>query len=246
MVTDEDVFIQHTDTDAPYARFAAGRLGIVQRHLSHSSSCRRLQHPQRPRGSVPRSRAPLWLSTTIRRLCCRLARGRRAPQTEPPACAVVRHSAPLVGWRRHNERKVPGQNWQSFTNCLADAFSNADATLTDRRARYGKPGSPKTRSALPTGSPANSSVSPTAAVPVKPRSRPPPTHPLWLRQDRAYQTAAAQFYALDYDQAHAGLSRRCADRASPWSQLARYSLLVFIFARLLSPDMCCRENQCKR
>ena len=46
--------------------------------------------------------------------------------------------------------------------------------------------------------------------------------PLWLQQDRAYQSAAAHFYATDYDAAVTGFRTIGADEASPWSPVSRY------------------------
>ena len=34
-------------------------------------------------------------------------------------------------------RKVAGSNWQSYDNCLSDAYGQADRTLADRAKRYG-------------------------------------------------------------------------------------------------------------
>ena len=48
------------------------------------------------------------------------------------------------------------------------------------------------------------------------------TWPELLRQDRAYQTAAAQFYRGEYDDAISGFERIGSDATSPWRGLAKY------------------------
>ncbi len=67
--------------------------------------------------------------------------------------------------------------------------------------------------------------------PGKPPASPPAPHlppvlpagtPLWLQQDRTYQLAAAQFYALDFDRAISSFRAIATDSASPWSVISRY------------------------
>jgi hypothetical protein len=48
----------------------------------------------------------------------------------------------------------------------------------------------------------------------------PPDAPAWLNQDRAYQQAAAQFYAKNYDDARARFKSIAADNGSPWRAAA--------------------------
>ncbi len=49
----------------------------------------------------------------------------------------------------------------------------------------------------------------------------PPNAPEWLKQDRAYQQAAAKFYQTDYDGAITRLNAIAADTSSPWHLIAR-------------------------
>ena len=216
---DQDVFIQHTDPDAPYARYAGGRLGIVQatfriRHLvvAFNTLSGRGLSPAEQSGAIA-------VDNHYNAYPAPEPDGGVTPSTEPPAGAA---SATLPHWPAgpdDNDRKVPGQDWESFTNCLADSFRNANATLADRRARYGKPGAPDTPEIADwiAGQQAvftNCSGAGQAPQPA------PANAPLWLRKDRAYQTAAAQFYALDYDQALAGfpitLPWQRPESASSW------------------------------
>jgi hypothetical protein len=131
-------------------------------------------------------------------------------------------------------RSVPGQNYDSFDNCLSDAFVNAARTLQARVASYGAKdpavldwvrGQDAVFSNCGDGKP------PEYYGPNKPTQPPPAPHapaavaadaPLWLKQDRAYQLAAAHFYALEFDAAIAGFRGIAADTKSPWSPIARY------------------------
>ncbi len=193
---DEDVFQQSSDPDAPYAKYVAGRLGLVDgayrvRHLVVAYNTMS-GHPL----TAAEQKAAIAVDDYYN--------GSGAGQSDDTG-----------------ERKVPGQDWQTFSNCLADSRRNADATLADRRARYGKPGQPDSAEIVNwmAGQQAVFSNCSDAGETPQPA---PANAPLWLRQDRAYQTAAAAFYALDYDTALADFRAIAADHASPWWPLARY------------------------
>jgi hypothetical protein len=111
---------------------------------------------------------------------------------------------------------VPGDQYERFSNCLDNAYANAASTLRARVASYGAKNSEV--SEWVRGQDAVFSNCPgTGSVP-----EPITSGSLWLRQDRAYQIAAAQFYSMDYASALAGFRAIAADHASPWSMLARY------------------------
>jgi hypothetical protein len=233
---DEVVFTQRTDPDAPYARYAAGRLGIVQptyrvRHLvvAYNTLSGRGLGPAEQSGAVA-------VDNHYNAYPAAPPDGSSTPHTEPPAnggaVALPFWSAAPDG----DDRKVPGQDWETFTNCLADAFSNANATLADRRARYGKPGAPDTP-ALTDWIAGQKAVFSNCGGPGQTPQPAPENAPLWLRQDRAYQTAAAQFYALDYDQALTGFRAIAGDRSSPWSLLARYLIARVYIRKATVPEV---------
>jgi hypothetical protein len=110
-------------------------------------------------------------------------------------------------------------------NCGDDAFRNAAATLVERGragasqddlrawvaaqdqvfANCSEPGPPKLKRAAP---------SIPAAVPA--------TAAPWMQTDRAYQIAAAEFYAGQFEAASADFLRIAGDRSSPWHRIAPY------------------------
>jgi hypothetical protein len=203
---DEDVFARHTDPDAPYAKYAAGRLGIVQgtyriRHLViayNTLSGRGLSPAEQSAAEAVENHYTTYPVQT--------------PANTDQTWGPVSGS---------NERAVPGQNYETFTNCLADAFNNASTSLADRRARYGKPGAADTPE-IADWIAAQRAVFSNCSGPGEIPQPVPANAPHWLRQDRAYQIAAAQFYALDYEDALAGFRAISADPTSPWAPLARY------------------------
>jgi hypothetical protein len=133
---------------------------------------------------------------------------------------VVRLQAPLPYEQRSaletTERRLA--NYQSFPNCLSDAYATAVRTLNARIARYG-PGSRDVQEwlrgqlAVFQNCGGGDLMLPAAA---------PPWADSLLQADRHYQIAAAHFYALRYEEA-AGLFRQIADdRTSPWQPYGRY------------------------
>lgn len=129
-------------------------------------------------------------------------------------------------------RTVPGSDYDSFTNCLDDAFATAAKTLAAREAQHGAkdPGVVewvRGQDAVFTncgGGAAHEYFGPGAAPkpPVVKQPAKLTNAPQWLARDRAYQLAATQFYALQFDDAAKSLAAIGADTSSPWSQTARY------------------------
>jgi hypothetical protein len=137
-------------------------------------------------------------------------------------------------------RNLPGEEYESFTNCLDNAFATAAHTLSSLTTTAGRTdpsviewtrGQDAVFSNCGDGKPApfyGSGKPPAPPLPPHLPATLPSSAPLWLQQDRAYQLAAAHFYALDFDGAIAGFRAIAADQASPWSVLSRY-----LIARIL-------------
>jgi len=120
---------------------------------------------------------------------------------------------------------LPG--YVAILNCGDDAFRNATAHLVER----GRAGA--SHDDLRTWVAAQDQVFANCSDP-QPWQRPPkPAGPFipaplpataasWMQQDRAYQIAAAEFYAGQFDAASAGFQRIADDRSSPWHGIAPY------------------------
>ncbi|HWC96184.1 MAG TPA: hypothetical protein VG456_05535 [Candidatus Sulfopaludibacter sp.] len=114
------------------------------------------------------------------------------------------------------ERKVPGEDYQFYVNCLEDAFTTAAATLQQRAAEWGA-ASPLTAEWLRGQDQVFQNCSGGPAIPKA-----------WaggnakLAADRDYQIAAAEMYAGQYDQARADFDRIAANRQSAWRDTSRY------------------------
>jgi hypothetical protein len=108
--------------------------------------------------------------------------------------------------------------YQFVTNCLDGTFASAAATGTARIDRYGA-GSPEVREWFRAQDAVLANCAGDAAVLPDPA---PPSADALTRADRAYQTAAAYFYAMEFDEAAKRFRQIAADTASPWRPYGRY------------------------
>ncbi|HJQ37422.1 MAG TPA: hypothetical protein VKB93_09805 [Thermoanaerobaculia bacterium] len=107
-------------------------------------------------------------------------------------------------------------SYSSFENCTNESFRKAMTVLRDRVARFGV-NSPAVQSWLEAQETVFSNCNQGEAVP-KPAD---PALPALIRYDRAYQIAAANFYAMKYDVARVQFLAIAANKSSPWWQTAR-------------------------
>jgi hypothetical protein len=222
----EAVFVQNSMPDGPYAAYAKGEIGIpqpgyrvqdfviaydwVNGHgltpdeqqqavaLSQTQITRTYDDPAKLPGLTA------WME----------ARG--AFQVPPSANARTTDRLTPGDATSNQDRPVPGQSYQSFQNCLDPAFATAAATLNARKAEHAgdRPGLIDWihgQDAVFANCNGSSDTMPADA---------PANAPTWLKQDRAYQQAAAKFYQTDYDGAITRLKAIAADTASPWNLIA--------------------------
>lgn len=113
------------------------------------------------------------------------------------------------------ERTYGGYDF--FPNCTRSAFETAAQTLADRIASHGADNKDvkdwvKAQDTVFQNC-ASGKATPDAANDEMPE---------WLQKDRAYQTAAAEFYSLDYDSAKRRFADIALDYNSPWRETAEY------------------------
>ncbi|MDD5275118.1 MAG: hypothetical protein PHR16_03430 [Methylovulum sp.] len=111
-----------------------------------------------------------------------------------------------------------GNGYDYFLNCTAGAFENAVKTLAARIAAYTVNAEVKDWAHGQDQVFANCSQAQAAPAEASADA------PLWLKHDRAYQSAAADFYAMRYDEAKRRFTEIAGDSASEWRQLAAYLL----------------------
>jgi|SRR5271170_4991506 len=231
----KEIFSQLVDPDRPYTKFVAGRLGVLAstyriRHLivAYNTLSGRGLSPaeQKAAEAVDRYYNPHAYDMNA-------SDGDQQPGDDTAGSGLQQWNASPVS---NTERAVPGEGYETFTNCLDDAFAHAAATIADRRDRYGKRGAhaadtPEIADWI-AGQRAVFSNCNGAGQSPQPVST---GAPLWLRHDRAYQSAAASFYATDYDVALAGFRAIAKDHTSPWATLARYLVARTLIRKAVVP-----------
>ena len=143
--------------------------------------------------------------------------------------AEVMHETSDAGLK--TDSNVPGQQWDTYENCLNDAFVNAAKTLATRARDHST--EPAELAEWVNGQDAvfSNCNTPTNMPAVVQK-------PDWLVKDRAYQTAAAHFYRAEFDEARKEFEAIAADRSSPWHALADYLVgrCLIRQATLAQPD----------
>jgi tetratricopeptide (TPR) repeat protein len=210
----EAIFVHTVHPDYPMDRFAAGRIGVVQpsyarsylyvayRYLSGSSFT---PDEQKALTSLWKDRLEFgwsagdedWVKTWVE------ARRR----------VVAQDPAPISVYR---DREKPNE-YESYLNCQKDAFDTAIATLNERIAKYGAD-SANVKTWLEAQDQVFSNCSGGSSIPAEL----PSDADALMRADRAYQIAAANFYATNFDAARKGFDSIAADSTSPWRNNATY------------------------
>lgn len=241
----EAVFVSQSAPAFPYPKYVAGDLGVLQpsypiRHLAiaynvlsgrllsatEQAEAIKLQevklthsYDEKPSASSGIAR---WVA--LRQAISLPGSGIALPYPNSPNPATI-----------ETERPLPGEDYQSFTNCLDDSFRTAALTLEARQRDHGA-GSPEVLDWVRGQDDVFSNCAgprrqlygpppppvPAALAPDRTPGAAPAPPGSWLKQDRAYQIAAAHFYRTDYETAATEFRAIGADAASPWQRPARY------------------------
>jgi len=129
--------------------------------------------------------------------------------------AKVPNLAPPAEIRVYRNREKPN-DYEQFLNCQQDAFDTAVATLNDRLSRFGAE-SPIVRDFATTQDVVFSNCGGGENIP-----QPSNDQDQLIRSARAYQTAAANFYATKFDEAAKEFDAIAKDTSSPWRLIAPY------------------------
>lgn len=114
------------------------------------------------------------------------------------------------------DRNVPGAQYQSYQNCLDDAFASASSTLKSRIQQWGAQ-SAEVAEWVHGQDIVFQNCSAGITIPGELNA----TNRL-LVADRRYQIAAARFYAEQYDQSESDFDAIAAAADSPWHEIAPY------------------------
>ncbi|HXE07978.1 MAG TPA: hypothetical protein VN612_08785 [Acidobacteriaceae bacterium] len=220
------VFTQSLGPDAPYSAYARGRLGVLQRTY-YIRSLVVAYNTLSGRGLTPEEqKAAVEVDKYYN------PEGYDAA-SQPDALEYV-ETRSFNGSEYVVDRAVGSDGFDSFTNCLGDAFQHANDRLAELYNTYGGAATAEIQDWIAaqnavfsncSGGHRRQYFSETKTPPDVPATMPKPAPanaPLWLKQERAYQTAAAEFYAMRYDDAVRDFRAIAADKASPSAPLARY------------------------
>ena len=159
---------------------------------------------------------------------------RMTPSTDS-APSPVEQWHQLTGVKIATERGIG--NYQSIENCLSDAFVSAMRTLKARAAQYGE-SSPQARDWIRAQNAVFSNCGGDSLVLPEPAAA---SADALTRADRAYQTAAAYFYGLKYDEAVSRFRAIAADPLSPWRPYGRYMAARTLIRQATVPEKKTRE-----
>src|SRR5438270_176364 len=118
--------------------------------------------------------------------------------------------------RAFRNREKPNE-YESFLNCQEDAFDNAVATLNERIRRFGAD-STQVRDWIVAQDIVFSNCKAGRQIPESPQT----DQDALIRADRAYQIAAANFYAGSFDEARQQFDAIARNQSSPWHDKAPY------------------------
>lgn len=203
---------------ATVAAFASGTLGIVRPPLAR----RYLVHAYRSWSAKPVLRNGLVTAADV------MPDGAARQAWIKDAAQVTGRPAPL----EIDPMRQTGKDYQWFQNCPDHAFAAASRTLAERTAKY-RAGSATVREwvAAQEAVFTNCSNNP-LALPAPPAAG----SDALTRADRAYQTAASYFYAMQYEEAAKRFRAIAADVSSPWQPYGRYLAARATIRRATVPE----------
>jgi hypothetical protein len=205
--------------------FATGKLGILQptywqadhvvafRYLNrgHLSKAEQLAYAPPP--------APTPTGTWEKQQKAQLEQSAAYRWTQARSQFTQRPLAKAPTANRAVEIQHPGFVEQiEVLNCPDNAFDTAIGTLQSRAQTWGSQSADLQNWILGQDAVFANCSDPAGVMPT-----PAPANAgQLLKQDRAYQTAAAHFYALQYDDALSGFLAIAQDKSSPWARWGEY------------------------
>lgn len=209
------IFVYSKHPDFPLENFAAGKLGVL---------------------------TPKWARSYLVAAYRNLA-GIPLSESEAKAIKSVWDDRLNLSWESNDDqwikkwtearKKVPGlaappqikayrnrekpHEYESYLNCQQDAFENAEATLNERIKRLGAD-SEAVRDWVGAQDKVFANCGEGKQIPEAARA----DQDALIRADRAYQIAAANFYATNFDEAKQQFDSIAQDKSSPWRDKAAY------------------------
>ena len=211
----EAIFVHTVHPGFPMERFAGGRIGVLQPRYARSYlyvAYRYLEDaPFTP--DEQKALTELWKD----RLNFGWSQGDEEwvkAWLDARRKVVAQDPAPISVYR---SREKPNE-YETYLNCQKDSFDTAIATLNERIAKYGAD-SAAVKTWVEGQDQVFSNCAGGSFIPAE----------ISGDADRAYQIAAANFYATNFDEARKRFEAVAADASSPWQRNA-----VYLVARTLA------------
>ena len=211
----EAIFVHTVHPAYPLAQFAAGRIGVVQPSYARSYlyTAYRYLSGRNFSPSEQKAMVELWKERLEFSSDSNAEDWSKAWLEARKKVAGVQDRDAIDVYRN---REKPNE-YENYVNCNKDPFDTAAATLNERIAKYGAD-SPALQTWVAAQDVVFSNCASGTAIP-EPLTA---TDDALMRADRAYQIAAANFYATHFDEARKGFETIAADNASPWRRTAPY------------------------
>jgi hypothetical protein len=209
------VFDQKRAPENPFENFAAGKLGIIKPTYNRSVLIAAYRYLNGG-GFTPEEQKALievWKAEFENE-------SYQANDTGEAVKKWVEKRKEVIG----NEEKIPEiyvereyGGYDFFPNCTENAFETAVETLSSRIVSYGSDNK-DVKDWVNAQDKVFENCSSGRQIPDAATL----SMPEWLQKDRAYQSAAAEFYALNYDSAKKRFAEIALDSTSPWRETADY------------------------
>jgi hypothetical protein len=206
----EPIFVFRDSPDLPFQEFTQGKIGILKPTFGRKTLTIAYRFLN---GGVFNGEEQKMLVDALKG---------RAPEVDDEV--VIKAWITARKTIIENERELPeiysnrkNSGYDFFPNCTSNAFEVATETLKDRADRFG-PQSVDVRDWLEGQDVVFRNCAEGSLMPKPVGSE----RPLWLRKDREYQTAAALFYSLHFDEARLRFTQIAQDNVSDWQQTADY------------------------
>lgn len=198
--------------DAPVDRYVDGQLGILQPLYARSHLVIAFRHLS---GRPPSAAEREGFRDLLRHRLDEYPEPQVLPQE---TWERLRTSVRGVAYQNYpdSNRIIDDAEYTWIDNCTGDAFTTASATLNARVQKFGAQ-SPAVDAWLDAQELVFGNCNEgDATIPDA-----EPSLPEVIRQDRRYQQAAADFYALRYDDAHERFYTLANDPQSPWRSVSK-------------------------
>ncbi len=209
------IFVYSKHPDLPFENFATGKLGVLQSSWARSYLVAAYRHLTGNRLSESEAKAikSLWddrLNNTFESNDDQWIKKWNETRKRVPGLATP----PEIKVYRNREKP---HEYETYLNCQQDAFENAEATLNERIKTLGAE-SPGVKGWLAAQDLVFANCSEGTHIPDGTGT----DLPSLIRADRAYQIAAANFYATNFDEAKKQFDLIAQDKSSPWRDKAAY------------------------